>query len=250
MSKEIKSGTNIIEGFKDFKSYVDQLDSDILNELTGNLSKTKDKLFNIAENKKQNNNNNTVTETESTPENNNNNNNSNFDFKAGGFRPDLTNLGSYNPNVNIAANLEKGNFYTNLEGDASLKGGVNYDAEAGYKGDKFDARIDPGGIHAGTKINDKVDINLDTRFNGGNTNIGANYAGDNVDARIDTRGFEIGKTFGDDDANVNVNLAQNFDGNTDVNVEGKKQLNKYLDLTGFAGTDGNYGASLGFDFKF
>ena len=57
MSKEIKSGTNIIEGFKDFKSYVDQLDSDILNELTGNLSKTKDKLFNIAENKKQSNNN-------------------------------------------------------------------------------------------------------------------------------------------------------------------------------------------------
>ena len=201
MSKEIKSGTNIIEGFKDFKSYVDQLDSDILNELTGNLSKTKDKLFNIAENKKQNNNN-TVTETESTPENNNNNN-SNFDFKAGGFRPDLTNLGSYNPNVNIAANLEKGNFYTNLEGDASLKGGVNYDAEAGYKGDKFDARINPEGIHAGTKINDKVSVDLDTRFNG-NTDIAANYTGYNVDASINTEGFQIGTGFGGDNSNVNV----------------------------------------------
>ena len=49
---------------------------------------------------------------------------------------------------------------------------------------------------------------------------------------------------------MNVNLAQRFDGDTNVNVEGKKQLNKYLDLKGFADTKGDYGASVGFDFKF
>ena len=40
----------------------------------------------------------------------------------------------------------------------------------------------------------------------------------------------LGTGFGGDDTNVNVNLAQGFDGDTNVNVEGKKQLNKYLDL--------------------
>ena len=50
--------------------------------------------------------------------------------------------------------------------------------------------------------------------------------------------------------NPNVNLAQRFGGDTNVNIEGKKQLNKYLDLKGFADSDGDYGASVGFDFKF
>ena len=144
MTKEISSGKNLVKGFKDFKSYVDRINSDALSGLTDNINKTKETLFNIAESNKENNND-TVTGTESTAENNNN---SNFDFRAGGFKPDLTNLGSYNPNVDIAANLKKGNFYTN------------------------------------------------------------------------------------------------------VNVEGKKQLNKYLDLSGFANTKGDYGATLGFDFKF
>ena len=70
-------------------------------------------------------------------------------------------------------------------------------------------------------------------------------------ASINTEGFEIGTGFGGDNSNVNVNLALDFEsGDTNVNVEGKKQLNKYLDLKGFADTKGDYGASVGFDFKF
>ena len=132
----------------------------------------------------------------------------NIDFSAGGFKPNLTDIANYNPNVNIAANLggDEG-FYADAGADASLQGGVNYNAEAGYKGK-------------------------------------------NVDAKVDTRGLQIGTGFGGDDNNVNVNLAQRFDGDTNVNVEGKKQLNKYLDLKGFADTKGDYGASVGFDFKF
>ena len=132
----------------------------------------------------------------------------NVNISAGGFKPDFTDISNYNPNVNVAANLggDKG-FYADAGAGASLQGGVNYNAEAGYKGK-------------------------------------------NIDAKVDTEGLQIGTGFGGDNNNVNVNLAQRFDGDTNVNVEGKKQLNKYLDLKGFADTRGDYGASVGFDFKF
>ena len=148
------------------------------------------------------------TKTDTNVSSETNTNKKNIDFSAGGFKPNLTDIANYNPNVNLAANFggDKG-FYADANAGASLQGGVNYNAEAGYKGK-------------------------------------------NVDAKVDTRGLQIGTGFGDDDANVNVNLAQGFDGDTNVNVEGKKQLNKYLDLKGFADTKGDYGASVGFDFKF
>jgi len=271
MSRELESGTNILEGFRKFKRLSDQIEPSGFDEVTDNINKTKEKLFNIADNKKEsaNEDNKGIFKNSNvaTENNNNNNNNNNFDFSTGGFKPDLTNLGSYNPNVDIAANLKKGKFYTDVEGSASLKQGVDYNLEAGYKGDKFTAKIDPKdiqakykgdnfnagidtrGIHAGTKLNDKVNVDLSKRFNG-DTNIAAIYKGDNVNASVDTRGFEIGREFGDSDANINVNLTKDFNGDTDVNVEGKKQLNKYLDLKGFADTRGDYGASVGFDFKF
>jgi len=113
-------------------------------------------------------------------------------------------------------------------------------------------------------IKDKVpDINVGTKLGGDKgfyadasagasldkgftSNLEAGYKG-NVDTKIDTKGFEISKGFGDEKNNVNINLAKRFDGDTNVNIEGKKQLNKYLDLKGFADTKGDYGASLGFD---
>tara|TARA_Y100000004_G_scaffold116229_1_gene130619 strand:+ start:199 stop:786 length:588 start_codon:yes stop_codon:yes gene_type:complete len=132
----------------------------------------------------------------------------NINISAGGFKPDFTDIANYNPNVNVAANLggDEG-FYADAGAGASLQGGVNYNAEAGYKGK-------------------------------------------NIDAKVDTKGLQIGTGFGGDNNNVNVNLAQGFDGNTNVNIEGKKQLNKYLDLTGSADTSGNYRAGIGFNFKF
>ena len=117
-------------------------------------------------------------------------------------------------------------------------------------------------------IKDKVpDINVGTKLGGDKgfyadasagasldkgftSNLEAGYKGKNIDAKIDTKGLQIGTGFGGDNNNVNVNLAQGFDGNTNVNIEGKKQLNKYLDLTGSADTSGNYRAGIGFDFKF
>ena len=171
----------------------------------GAFDPIKEKLFKKAGDKKQNNND---TESSANVSSETNTDKKNIDFSAGGFKPNLTDIGNYNPNVNIAANFggDKG-FYADAGADASLQGGVNYNAEAGYKGK-------------------------------------------NIDAKVDTKGLQIGTGFGGDNNNVNVNLAQRFDGDTNVNVEGKKQLNKYLDLKGFADTRGDYGASVGFDFKF
>ena len=193
-----KRKVGLVEGLK---TIYDEADSQ------GAFDPVKEKLFKIAGDKKQNNNNND-TESSANTSSETNTNKKNIDFSAGGFKPNLTDIANYNPNVNIAANLggDKG-FYADAGADASLQGGVNYNAEAGYKGK-------------------------------------------NIDAKVDTKGLQIGTGFGGDDANVNVNLAQRFGGDTNVNVEGKKQLNKYLDLKGFADTKGDYGASVGFDFKF
>ena len=191
-----KREVGLVEGLK---SIYDEADSQ------GAFNSIKEKLFKKAGDKKQNNND---TESGANVSSETNTDKKNIDFSAGGFKPNLTDIANYNPNVNIAANLggDEG-FYADAGADASLQGGVNYNAEAGYKGK-------------------------------------------NVDAKVDTKGLQIGAGFGGDDTNVNVNLAQRFDGDTNVNVEGKKQLNKYLDLKGFADTKGDYGASVGFDFKF
>ena len=191
-----KREVGLVEGLK---SIYDEADSQ------GAFNSIKEKLFKKAGDKKQNNND---TESGANVSSETNTDKKNIDFSAGGFKPNLTDIANYNPNVNIAANLggDEG-FYADAGADASLQGGVNYNAEAGYKGK-------------------------------------------NIDAKVDTKGLQIGTGFGGDNNNVNVNLAQGFDGNTNVNVEGKKQLNKYLDLTGSADTSGNYRAGIGFDFKF
>ena len=191
-----KREVGLIEGLK---TIYDEADSQ------GAFDPVKEKLFKIAGDKKQNNND---TESSANASSETNTDKKNINFSAGGFKPDFTDISNYNPNINVAANLggDEG-FYADAGAGASLQGGANYNAEAGYKGK-------------------------------------------NIDAKVDTEGLQIGTGFGGDDANVNVNLAQGFDGDTNVNVEGKKQLNKYLDLKGFADTKGDYGASVGFDFKF
>jgi len=185
--------------FEGLKSIYNEADSQ------GAFDSVKEKLFNKTRSNKENNNN---TESSANVSSEADTDKKNINISSGGFKPNLADITNYNPNVNVAANLggDKG-FYADAGAGASLQGGVNYNAEAGYKGN-------------------------------------------NVDARIDTEGLQIGTGFGGNKNNVNVNLAQRFDGDTNVNVEGKKQLNKYLDLKGSADTSGNYKAGIGFDFKF
>jgi len=158
--------------FEGLKTIYNEADSQ------GAFDSVKEKLFNKARVNKDND-----TKSDTNVSSEISTDKKNVNISAGGFKPDFTDIGNYNPNINVAANLggDKG-FYADAGAGASLQGGVNYNAEAGYKG----------------------------------KNVG-----------------------------VNVNLGQ---GN--INLEGKKQLNKYLDLTGSADTSGNYRAGIGFDFKF
>ena len=78
-------------------------------------------------------------------------------------------------------------------------------------------------INVGTKLGgDKgfyADASAGASLDKGFTsNLEAGYKGKNIDAKVDTEGLEIGTGFGGDNANVNVNLAQGFDGDTNVNV--------------------------------
>ena len=147
------------------------------------------------------------------------------------------------------------------ESDANVSSEVSTDKKnvnisaGGFKPDFTDVtNYNPNVNIAANLGGDKgfyADAGAGASLQGGvNYNVEAGYKGKNIDAKVDTEGLQIGTGFGGDDANVNVNLAQGFDGDTNVNVEGKKQLNKYLDLKGFADTKGDYGASVGFDFKF
>ena len=114
-----KREVGLVEGLKTIYDEADK---------QGAFDPIKEKLFKKAGDKKQNNND---TESSANVSSETNTNKKNVDFSAGGFKPNLTDIGNYNPNVNIAANFggDKG-FYADAGADASLQGGVNYNADA------------------------------------------------------------------------------------------------------------------------
>ena len=136
-----KREVGLVEGLK---SIYDEADSQ------GAFNSIKEKLFKKAGDKKQNNND---TESGANVSSETNTDKKNIDFSAGGFKPNLTDIANYNPNVNIAANLggDKG-FYADAEAGASLQGGANYNVEAGYKGKNVDAKVDTKGLQIGTGL--------------------------------------------------------------------------------------------------
>tara|TARA_Y100000361_G_scaffold58079_1_gene50801 strand:- start:193 stop:819 length:627 start_codon:yes stop_codon:yes gene_type:complete len=206
------SGTDPIKGIKDWKRYIDRVEPEAFSGVTDTINKTKDKLLAIAGLNRDN----KEDKTDTT---------SNEGIFSGTNTDTNTNTDTDNKNFDFTyGGLNPTNFNPNASVAANFGGNTGFYADA-----NADASLKDG-------------LNYDVR--GG-------YKGDNIDAKIDTEGLQIGTGFGGDDANVNVNLAQDFgSGDTNVNVEGKKQLNKYLNLGGFANTKGDYGASLGFDFKF
>ena len=211
------SGTDPIKGFKDWKRYVDRVEPEAFSGVTDAIDKTKDKLLAIAgfnrDNKED------KTDTTNTGTNEGIFSGTNMDTGTS------TDTDNNNNNFDFTyGGLNPTNFNPNASIAANLGGNTGFYAGAGA-----DASLKDG-------------LNYD---------VSGGYKGDNIDAKINTEGFQIGTGFGGDDANVNVNLAQDFgSGDTNVNVKGQKQLNKYLNLGGFADTKGDYGASLGFDFKF
>ena len=146
----MKRGVGLVEGLKTIYDVADS---------QGAFDPVKEKLFKIAGDKKQNNND---TESSANASSETNTDKKNIDFSAGGFKPNLTDIANYNPNVNIAANLggDKG-FYADAGAGASLQGGVNYNAEAGYKGKNIDAKVDTEGLQIGTGFGgDDANVNV------------------------------------------------------------------------------------------
>ena len=134
-----KREVGLVEGLKTIYDEADK---------QGAFDPIKEKLFKKAVDKKQNNND---TESSANVSSETNTNKKNVDFSAGGFKPDFTDIANYNPNVNLAANFggDTG-FYADAGAGASLQGGVNYNAEAGYKGKNIDANVDTKGLQIGT----------------------------------------------------------------------------------------------------
>tara|TARA_R100000149_G_scaffold49408_1_gene20334 strand:- start:235 stop:513 length:279 start_codon:yes stop_codon:yes gene_type:complete len=80
--------------FEGLKTIYDEADKQ------GAFNPIKEKLFNKARINKDDN-----TKTDTNVSSETETNKKNINFSAGGFKPNLTDIGNYNPNVNVAANL-------------------------------------------------------------------------------------------------------------------------------------------------
>jgi len=253
------SGTNIVEGIKNFYNLVDQ--SGLLNE--EKVNETKENLFNIAEENKNN-------ESESKGDTTSTNKSKflSYNFKGLDPRKDIFN---YNPEGNIGFDIgnKDGGFFATGDADASLSGldtnlqagfknenfNIGYNPEGGFNygfnrqfGDNTNLGINQSGVQLGTQFGDNTDINL--AYNNGNFNPSLNTNIRNTDIALNPNKLDLNRTFEiGDNTNVNVGGEVNFDGQTKADLEVTKDfLNKKLQLYGGADTEGDYNVGAKFNF--
>jgi hypothetical protein len=247
------SGTNIVEGIKNFYNLVDQ--SGLLTE--NKVNETKENLLNIAE------------------ENKNNESESNGDpkflsYSLEGVNP-LQNIFNYNPEANIGFDIgnKDGGFFATGDVDASLSGldtnlqagfknenfNIGYNPEGGFNygfnrqfGDNTNLGINQSGVQLGTQFGDNTDINL--AYNNGNFNPSLNTKLLNTDIALNPNRLDLNRTFEiGDNTNVNVGGEVDFDGETKGDIEFTRDfLNKKLQLYGGLDTQGGYEAGAKFNF--
>jgi len=252
-SNDSTSGTNVIEGIKDFYNLVDQ--SGLLTE--DKVNETKENLLNMAEeNKNENNKSESNGDTTSTAD-------SKFlSYNFEGLDP-RKNIFNYNPQGNVGFDLgnKDGGFYATGDVDASLSG-IDTNFETGFKnknldigykpesglnyrfnkqfGDNTDLNIDQSGAQLGTKLGDNTNINLGYSDGNFNPSLNTNIRNTNIALnpnRLDlNRTFEIG-----DNTNVNVGGEVDFDGQTKADLELTRDfLNKQIQIYGGADTEGDF----------
>ena len=247
------SGTNIVEGIKNFYNLVDE--SGLLNE--DKVNQTKENLLNIAE------------------ENKNNESESNGDpkflsYSLEGVNP-LQNIFNYKPEGNIGFDIgnKDGGFFATGDADASLSGldtnlqagfknenfNIGYNPEEGFNygfnrqfGDNTNLNINQSGAQVGTQLGDNTDINL--AYNNGNFNPSLNTNIRNTDIALNPNKLDLNRTFEiGDNTNVNVGGEVNFDGQTKADLEVTRDfLNKKLKLYGGVDTEGDYNVGAKFNF--
>lgn len=253
------SGTNIVEGIKNFYNLVDQ--SGLLTE--DKVNETKENLLNIAEENKNN-------ESESNGDTTSTTDSKLLSYNFEGLDP-RKDIFNYNPTGNVGFDYgnKDGGLYVTGDANASLRG-IDTNFETGYKnenfnivynpegglnygfnrqfGDNTNLNINQSGAQVGTQLGDNTNVNL--AYNNGNFNpsLNTNIGNTNIDLnpnRLDlNRTFEIG-----DNTNVNVGGEVDFDGQTKADLEVTKDfLNKKLQLYGDIDTEGDYNVGAKFNF--
>ena len=259
-SSDGTSGTNIIEGLKDFYNLVDQ--SGLLTE--DKVNETKENLLNIAEENKNNNKSESNKDTTSSDDSKL----LSYNFQGLDPRKDIFN---YNPKGNVGFDIgdKEGGFFATGDVDASLSG-LNTNLQAGFKnenfnigytpqrglnygfnkqfGDNTNLDINQSGAQLGTQFGDNTNVNL--AYNNGNFNPSLNTRLLNTDIAVNPNRFDVNRTFEiGDDTRINVGGEVDFDGEAKGDIEFTKDfLNKKLQLYGGVDTQGGYEAGAKFNF--
>ena len=253
------SGTNIVEGIKNFYNLVDE--SGLLNE--DKVNQTKENLLNIAEENKNN-------ESESNGDTTSTTDPKFLSYSLEGVNP-LQNIFNYKPEGNIGFDIgnKDGGFFATGDADASLSGldtnlqagfknenfNIGYNPEEGFNygfnrqfGDNTNLNINQSGAQVGTQLGDNTDINL--AYNNGNFNPSLKTNIGNTDIALNPNKLDLNKTFEiGDNTNVNVGGEVNFDGQTKADLEVTRDfLNKKLKLYGGVDTEGDYNVGAKFNF--
>jgi len=279
MKETFGSGTNIVEGVKQFYDTADQSglfkNNEKKNE-NNNIEKVKTNLFNKA------------NENKNKEKNNENKDSKIISYSFEGLNP--KNIFNYNPQANVGFDLgKKGDgFFATADVDASRRG-IDTNFEAGFKNENVDIGFKPekgidfdlqkqfgnntnlninqSGFNVGTKFGENTNVNVNqsgARVNtklGENTNLNLGYRNGDFNPSLTTKfketniavnpdRFNLNRTFEiGDDTRINVGGEVDFDGESKGKIDFTKEfLNKKVQVYGGADTKGDF--EVGTKFKF
>jgi len=244
-SSDGTSGTNIVKGIKDFYNLVDQ--SGLLSE--DKVNETKENLLNITKENKNNkseSNENTTSSKDSKL--------LSYNFQGLDPRKDIFN---YNPQGNVGFDIgdKEGGFFATGDVDASLSGGIKPNYDIGFNNDNLNLNFGDTGFTGkfNRKFGEDTNVNVDARNGNINPSFDTSILGS--DFNINKNQANLARNFLND--KVNVNIAQNFDGDTNISgtYTGDDGLKATLNPNEFllnktfqiGGGDLTLGGTVGFD---
>ena len=238
-SSDGTSGTNIIKGIEDFYNLVEQ--SGLLTE--DKVNETKKNLLNKAEENKNN---------ESKSNGDTNSKLISYNFQ--GLNP-KENIFNYNPKGEINVDKEFGNFEFDAGIDGSLRGGITPNYNIAFNKDDLKINYGDSGFTGdfNKKLGEDTNLNISARNKDFNPSFDTSILGS--DFKIDKNQANLAKKFLSD--KVNVNIAQNFDGKTNISgtYTGDDGLTANINPNQFSlnktfqigGGDLTLGGTVGFD---
>ena len=189
-------GTDVFGGIKNYVNIINQ--ADLLNE--DKVNETKENLLNIAEENKNN-------ESESKED-------SKFlSYNFEGVNP-LQNIFNYNPSGELDLSTQFGNIDFDAGVTGSLREGINPNYNIGFNNDNLNLNYGNTGFtgNFNREFGEDTNVNVDAKNGEINPSFDTSFLGS--DFKLDKNQANIARNFLND--KVNVELAQNFDGNTDI----------------------------------